>query len=125
MSEYGLRYTEKNDSSRSGVLTTDVPDPSPMYISEVELAIEAPVDLSLASKLYVLLQTVPELRIVQTLGSVRKGVVITVVLAKPTGIGEIIASKLPGVKTVLRRQPASISNKGAAPTKTTLVLKQS
>lgn len=69
-----------------------------IYAGEVELAIAAPVDLKMVSKLYDSLQTIPELMIRNTRGSLTQGAIITVVLGKPMPLIEMISSKLSGVE---------------------------
>lgn len=69
-----------------------------IYTGEVELAIAAPVDLKMVSKLYECLLAIPELMIRNTRGSLTQGTVITVVLAQPIPLIEMISSKLSGVE---------------------------
>ena len=68
------------------------------YTDEVELAIAAPVDLKMVSKLYESLQTIRELRILHTSGSANRGTIITVVLESPMPLISIISSKMPEVE---------------------------
>ena len=73
-------------------------DSQTVYAGEVELAIDVPVDLKMVSKLYDSLQTIPELRILHTSGSAKRGTTITVSLEKPIPLISIISSKIPGFR---------------------------
>jgi len=68
------------------------------FVGEVELVIEVPVDLKMVSALYANLQTVPELRILNTRGSATRGTVITVVLNKPLPLISLISAKMPNIE---------------------------
>ena len=70
------------------------------YTGEVELALDVPVDLKIVSRLYNGLQTIPELRILSTRGSVKRGIVITVTLDRPLPLISVILSKIPGLKAI-------------------------
>lgn len=71
-----------------------------LYAGEIELAIDAPANLKLLSKLYSSLQTVPELRIVRTAGSPNRGLSITITLERPVPLIKVISAKIPGMETV-------------------------
>ena len=89
------------------------PDSKALYAGEVELAVTVPVDLKLVSKLYNGLQTIPELRILHTIGSVNQGTIITVVLDKPMPLAKLIASKVPGIAVIpeLPEKDASVKER--------------
>lgn len=70
------------------------------FAGEVELAIDVPVDLKTVSALYACLQTIPELRILNTRGSATRGTVITVVLNKPLPLISLISAKMPNIELV-------------------------
>lgn len=84
--------------SESGLPEQDISQTT--YTGEVELAIGTPVDLKMVSKLYNNLQTIPELRILHTRGSVNQGTTVTVVLEKPTPLVSMILSRMPEVEAV-------------------------
>jgi hypothetical protein len=65
------------------------------FAGEVELAIDVPVDLKTVSALYACLQTISELRILNT-----RGTVITVVLNKPLPLISLISAKMPNIELV-------------------------
>ena len=69
------------------------------YTGEVELAISAPVDLKMVSKLYNYLQTIPDIKILHTSGTWDRGTTITVVLDKPIPLISII-SKIGGIEAI-------------------------
>jgi len=69
-------------------------DSETLYTGEVELAVATPVDLKMVSKLYNHLQTIPEVRILNTGGSVERGTTITVVIDKPVPLIGIISKIL-------------------------------
>jgi len=77
--------------ARAELLKQDI---QTLYTGEVELAIATPVDLKMVSKLYNHLQTIPEIRILNTGGSVDRGTIITVVLDKPVPLIGIISKIL-------------------------------
>jgi hypothetical protein len=70
------------------------------FVGEVELVIDVPVDLKMVSALYAHLQTLPELRILNTRGSATRGTVVTVVLNKPLPLIGLISAKMPNVDLV-------------------------
>ena len=70
------------------------------YSDEIELAIDAPVDLKMLSKLYDILQSISELRILYTSGSVNRGTIITIVLERPMPLTSVISSKIPGIEAI-------------------------
>lgn len=82
------------------------------YSGEVELDISMPVDLKMVSKLYNSLQTIPELRILHTRGSVNQGTTITVVLEKPVPLINIILSRVPGINAIPELPSKDSSVKG-------------
>lgn len=82
------------------------------YTGEVELDISMPVDLKMVSKLYNSLQTIPELRILHTRGSVNQGTTITVVLEKPVPLINIILSRVPGINAIPELPSKDSSAKG-------------
>ena len=82
------------------------------YTGEVELDISMPVDLKMVSKLYNSLQTIPELRILHTRGSVNQGTTITVVLEKPVPLINIILSRVPGINAIPELPSKDSSVKG-------------
>ncbi|GAI91953.1 unnamed protein product, partial [marine sediment metagenome] len=69
-----------------------------VYNGEVELDIDAPVDLNMLSKLYDSLQTISQLRILRTSGSVKQGTTITIVLEKPMPLIDILSSNIPRIQ---------------------------
>jgi len=83
------------------------------YSDEVELAIDAPVDLKMVSKLYEILQTIPDLRILYTSGSVNRGTIITIVLERPMPLTSVISSKIPEIEAIpeLHRNSHSVQGK--------------
>jgi len=77
--------------ARAELLKQDI---QTLYTGEVELAIATPVDLKMVSKLYNHLQAIPEIRILNTGGSVERGTIITVVLDKPVPLIGVISKIL-------------------------------
>ncbi len=75
-------------------------DGQTMFVGEVELAIDVPVDLKMVSALYGHLQTLPELRILNTRGSATRGTVVTVVLNKPLPLIGLISARMPNIEMV-------------------------
>lgn len=71
------------------------------FAGEIELVIDVPVDLKTVSALYSTLQTVSELRILNTRGSAARGTVITVVLNKPMPLISLISAKMPNVELIV------------------------
>ena len=86
-------------------------DSQTLYAGEVELAIAIPVELKMVSRLYNHLQTIPELKILQTRGSWERGTTITVVLDKPIPLISLI-SKIPGVEVTPELPQKDSSVKG-------------
>ncbi|MFH0768783.1 MAG: hypothetical protein V1932_04355 [Chloroflexota bacterium] len=70
------------------------------YSGEVDLIIAAPVELTMVSKFYNYLQTIPELKVLYTRGSWDQGTTITVVPDKPMPLVSII-SRAPDVGVTL------------------------
>jgi hypothetical protein len=66
-----------------------------LYTGEVELNIEAPIEPTMAAKIYNYLQTTPEIKFIRTVGSWNKGSTITIVLDKPIPLLAALTAKLP------------------------------
>ncbi len=64
---------------------------------EVDMELMAPIDLAVMSKIYAQLQTVPEIKILRTVGSYEKGSTMTLLLEKPIALVEMLSS-IPRVK---------------------------
>jgi len=75
-------------------------DGKSLYSDQVELTVPAPIDLKMISNLYQSLQTIPELRILHTIGSLDMGTTITVVLDRPIPLVSIISTKTPNVEVI-------------------------
>lgn len=71
-----------------------------LYVGKVELSIAAPVDIKIASIIYSKLQTIPELKILLTRGTIGRGATITIELDKPTPLIETLSHKLPNVEII-------------------------
>ncbi|MFC2034440.1 hypothetical protein ACFLTT_03465, partial [Chloroflexota bacterium] len=93
-------------------------DTKALFNGEIELFIEAPVELKLVSKLYNYLQTIPELRILYTRGSWDKGTAITVVLEKSMPLINVLL-ETPGLKIT----PEPLSKNGLEIGKLSLLTK--
>ncbi len=89
---------EKSKDAAEPVLTGE--DITGLYAGEIELVVVVPVDLKIVSELYACLQTIPELKILHTKGSLIRGSTITVAIAKPVPLVQIISSKLTGIEII-------------------------
>ncbi len=86
-----------------------------LYTGEVELAIESSLSLKQVTRLYNRLQTIPELRVLSTVGSAG-GIYITVVLDQPVPLISAIVSKVPELSAVPEPPSArSLESKGYLP----------
>ncbi|MBN1643528.1 MAG: hypothetical protein JW856_01720 [Dehalococcoidales bacterium] len=70
----------------------DVPT---LYAGEVELMIAPPVNVKMVSSLYNGLNTIPEIRVLHTRGTIARGTVITIVLDKPVPLIKLLSTRLP------------------------------
>ncbi len=69
-----------------------------IYTGDLDLVLDAPVDLYLVSQLYDSLQTIPQLRILHTSGSFKHGARITITLEKPMPLLSMLSLKIPELK---------------------------
>jgi len=77
-----------------------------LFAGTVELEVPAPVNLKMVLALYDGLQSISELRVLHTRGTVTRGTFITIVLEKPVPLVQILASKLPSVRIALEQPVA-------------------
>ena len=63
---------------------------------EVDISLQAPVELSVMSRIYAELQGNPEMKVLRTVGSYDKGTTITILLEKPIRLVEML-TRIPGV----------------------------
>jgi len=77
-----------------------------LYTGEVELAVAAPLEPTMVSKLYNYLQTTPEIKFVRTTGSWNKGSSITILLDKSIPLLSVLAARLPEADVVPERPEA-------------------
>ncbi len=75
-------------------------DRQALYVGEVELAIDKPVDPKMVSILFTYLQTMPDIKLVHTSGSWDRGTTLTVMLDKPVPLIGLIAAKIPEAEIV-------------------------
>ncbi|MBI2288692.1 MAG: hypothetical protein HYU83_06945 [Chloroflexi bacterium] len=92
------RVQEKTDA-KGDVPVLSAVDSQALYSGEVELTIASSAELSLVSRVYNYLQSVPELRILYTRGSWDQGTTITVVLEQPMHLIDVLL-KTPGVAVI-------------------------
>ncbi len=78
---------------------------------DVELVLDAPVNMKMVADLYDQLQAIRELRIVRATGSRDQGIVITVRMERPIHLISLITSKLPGVRATPEVRPSGKSGK--------------
>lgn len=69
-----------------------------VYSGNIELALDAPVDLYLLSQLYDSLLTIPQLRILRTSGSLTRGARIKITLEKPMPLFSNLSTKITGIQ---------------------------
>ncbi|HEY50334.1 MAG TPA: hypothetical protein G4O20_00805 [Dehalococcoidia bacterium] len=66
-----------------------------IYTGKVEIELDLSVDTDILSKLYNYLVNTPEIKLVKSVGSSGKGVIITMMLDKPIPLVETLSSKIP------------------------------
>ena len=66
-----------------------------LYIGEVDLRVGASVGVKILDKLSSYLASTSDIKLVHTIGSVKEGTIITIVLGKPVRLLEILSSKIP------------------------------
>lgn len=78
-----------------------------LYVGDVALIVTPPVDATMVSHLYNQLQSIPEVKIVQSVGSWERGTTIVISLDKPMPLIKVL-SEVPGVRAS-RRLPEGAS----------------
>jgi len=73
--------------------------PQTIYEGEVELSLVLPIDLAVFSKIYGLLESIPEVKFLRTVGSWDKGTTITFLLEKPLPLVDML-TKIPMVEAI-------------------------
>ena len=71
--------------------------PPGTYEGEIELVLTPPIDLAVMSEIHSQLQTIPEVKILRTVGSWDKGTTITLLLEKPLPLVDML-TKIPAVE---------------------------
>lgn len=88
---------ERSDSEETGAALSKL-NSQTIYTGNIELAIDAPVDLYLLSQLYDSLLTIPQLRILRTSGSLKRGARIKITLEKSMPLLGNLSAKIPGIQ---------------------------
>ena len=92
------RFLEKiSDSEETGAAQSKL-DVQTIYSGNIDLALDAPVDLYLISQLYDSLLAIPQLRILRTSGSLIGGARIKITLEKPMPLFGNLLTKIPSIQ---------------------------
>ena len=91
-------YLEKQVKDNGQLLQDN--DGHILLTGEIELVIPGPINIKMASKLYNILQTIPEVRVTVTRGTINHGATIVVSIDKQIPFIQMLSTKLPDVKLV-------------------------
>ena len=94
----GPPFVEKISDGGETEATQDKLDVRTIFSGNIELALDAPVDLHLLSQLYDTLLTIPQLRILRTSGSLTRGARIKIILEKPMPLFGNLSTKIPDIQ---------------------------
>ncbi|MFC2003145.1 hypothetical protein ACFLV4_04285 [Chloroflexota bacterium] len=88
---------ERRETETAQTTPSEQYDKTP-YNGDVQLILDVPVNMKMVSELFDNLQTIRELRILNTTGSPNRGIAININIERPIPLVDMIASKLPGVE---------------------------
>ena len=90
------QFEEEKREAETGQTTPSEQHGKTIYDGKVQLILDMPVNMKMASDLFDALQTIRELKLLHTTGSPSRGIVFNIEIEKPIPFIDMIVSKVPG-----------------------------
>ena len=90
------QFEEERREAETAQTTPSEQHGKTIYDGEVQLILDAPVNMKMASDLFDVLQTIRELKFLYAIGSPSRGITFDIKIEKPIPFIDMIVSKVPG-----------------------------